>query len=195
MHRRFIVPFVAVPVLLLALAAPTLAAPPLKESGTQQSFNSYAFECSGATCTDTSLYAYTLDAETLEVCLEITTFNWRTNRLVAGEFGCTWTDPSALDITADFTVTLAQTSIALSDCNRRGCTESRTVTVSAQDSAAGPVFTESSRGTFSDGTCTYRYSSSSQSADIAGTMWIDGAAVEQSGYASISQYSVTSRCI
>lgn len=194
MYRRFIVPFVAVPVLLLAMAAPTLAAPPLKESGTQQSLNSYAFECSGATCTATSLYAYVLDAETLEVCLDITTFNWRTNRFVSGEFGCTWTDPSALDITAEFDVSLAETSITLSDCNRRGCTESRTVTVSAQDGAVGPVFSESSRGTFSDGTCTYRFSSSSESAEVAGTMWIDGVAVDQSGSASISQYSVTSRC-
>jgi hypothetical protein len=194
MHRRFLVPFVAVPVLLLALAAPALAAPPLKESGTQQSFYSYADDCSGSTCTQTGLYAYVLDAETLEVCLDITTFNWRNNRFVSGEFGCTLTDPSALDITAAFSVTLADTSITLLDCNRRGCTESRTVTVSAQDSAVGPVFSESSRGTFSDGTCTYRYSSSSQSAEIAGTMWIDGAAVDQWGYASISQYSVTTRC-
>lgn len=174
MHRRLLVSFVAIPVLLLTLAAPTVAAPPLKESGIQRSFNSYAFECSGATCTDTSLYAHTLDAETLEVCLDITAFNWRNNRFVSGEFGCTWTDPSALDITADFTVTLADTIIGLSDCDRRGCTESRTVTVSAQDSAVGSVFSASSRGTFSDGTCTYRYSSSRESAEIAGTMWIDG---------------------
>lgn len=194
MQRKFFVPFFAVPVLLLAMAAPTLAAPPLKESGTQQSFNSYAYECSGATCTQTALYAYVLDAETLEVCLDITTFNWRNGRFMSGEFGCTWTDPSALTITSAFDVTLADTTITLFDCNRRSCTESRTVTVSAQDSAVGPVFSESSRGTFSDGTCTYRYRSSSESAEIAGTMWIDGTPVDQWGYASISQYSVTSRC-
>jgi hypothetical protein len=194
MHRRLLVSFIAVPVLLLTLAAPTLAAPPLKESGTQLSFSSYAYDCSGATCTETGLNAYLVDSETLEVCLDITTFNWRNNRFISGESGCTWTDPSALDITAAFSVTLAATSITLFDCNRRGCTEGRTVTVSAQDSAVGPVFSESSRGMFSDGTCTYRYRSSSQSAEVAGTMWIDGAAVEQWGYASISEYSVTSRC-
>jgi hypothetical protein len=194
MHRKILVPFVAVPVLLLAMAVPTLAAPPLKESGTQLSFSSYAYDCSGATCTETGLNAYVVDSETLEVCLDITTFNWRNNRFVSGESGCTSTDPSALDITAAFSVTLDDTSITLFDCNRRGCTEGRTVTVSAQDSAVGPVFSESSRGTFSDGTCTYRYSSSSQSAEVAGTMWIDGAAVDQSGYASISEFSVMSRC-
>jgi hypothetical protein len=194
MHRRFLVSFLAVPVLLLAMAAPTLAAPPLKESGTQLSFSSYAYDCSGATCTETGLNAYLVDSETLEVCLDITTFNWRNNHFVSGESGCTWTDPSALDITAAFSVTLHETSITLFDCDRRGCTESRTLTVSAQDSAVGPVFSDSSRGTFSDGTCTYRYSSSSQSADVAGTMWIAGVAVEQFGSASISQYSVTSRC-
>lgn len=194
MHRRLIIPFLAVPILLLAIAAPALGAPPLKESGTQLNFESYAYTCSGATCTQTAVYAYSQDSAALEVCLEVTTFNWRNNRMVSGEFGCTSTDPSALLITTDFTVTLSETSILLSDCNRQGCTVSRTAIVSAEDSAVGPVRSESSRGSFSDGTCTYRYASSSQSAELVGTMWIDGSAVEQSGFAAISEFTVVSRC-
>ena len=194
MRRRSFVTLIAVPVLLLVLAAPVAAAPPMRESGTQQSFFSVATSCSGSTCTDRVLEAFTLDSETLVVCLSSFTYNPRTGRLVSQESGCTETSPGALTVTGDFTVTLADTAVTLATCNRRGCTESDTVTVSAQDSAVGPVFTETGRGTFSDGSCTSRYSFTSQSSQIAGTMTIDGVAYQQSGSASISQFTVSTRC-
>lgn len=194
MRRRSFVPLFAVPVLLLLLAAPVAAAPPMRESGTQQSFNSFATTCSGSTCTDTILNAFTIDSETLVVCLDSYTYNVRTGRLTSQESGCTETSPGALTVTADFTVTLAPTTITLSSCDRRGCTETDTVTVSAQDSAVGPVFTESGQGTFNDGTCVVRYRFSSESAPVAGTMTIDGVVLQQSGFAGISEFTVSTRC-
>ena len=192
--RRSFVPLIAVPVLLLMLAAPVAAAPPMRESGTQQSLSSVATTCSGATCTDTIVDAFTVDSETLVVCLSSYTYNVRTGRLVSQESGCTETSPGALTITADFKVTLTDTTITLATCNQRGCTEGDTVTVSAQDTAVGPVFTETGSGTFSDGTCTSRYRFTSESAPVAGTMTIDGVVLQQSGFASISQFTVSTRC-
>jgi hypothetical protein len=192
--RRLLISFTALPILVLALAAPAAAAPPLRESGTQASFFSFNTICSGATCTDTYVDAFNIDSETLVVCLSSYTYNVHTGRLVSQESGCIETSPEALTISSDFTVTLAETAITLFDCNRHACTEGDTLTVSAQDSAVGPVFTDSGRGTSSDGTCTYRYSFSSESAEVAGTMTIDGVTLEQSGFASISQFTVSSRC-
>ena len=194
MRRRSFVPLIAVPVLLLTLAAPVAAAPPMRESGTQESFSSVATACSGSTCTNTAVDAFTLDSETLVVCLNSYTYNVRTGRLVSQESGCTETSPDALTVTGDFTVTLADTTVTLATCNQRGCTEGDTVTVSARDSAVGPVFSETGRGTFTDGTCTSRYRFSSESAQIAGTMTIDGVTLQQSGSASISQFTVSSTC-
>lgn len=194
MRRRLFVPLITVPVLLLALAAPAAAAPPMRESGTQESFFSVASSCSGATCTDTILNAFNIDSETLVVCLDSITFNARTGRLVSQESGCTETSPDALTITGDFTVTLTDTVITLFDCGRRGCTQGDTVTVSAHDTAVGPVFSETGRGTFSDGTCTSTFRFSSESAEIAGTMTIDGVTLAQSGFASISEFTVSTRC-
>lgn len=192
--RRLFVPSLLVPMLLLALAAPAAAAPPMKESGTQTSLYSSAFECSGSTCTDTTVDAWMIDNETLVVCLSRTTFNARTGQTRSFESGCTETSPSALTISGSFDVTLAETTISFEECNRRGCRITDTVTVSANDSAVSPIFSHSDRGTFSDGTCTYRYSSTGQSAEVAGTMTIDGVVYDQWGYASIATYSTTARC-
>jgi len=66
------VPVIVVPMLLLALAAPTLAAPPLKESGTSMYFSSYSTVCTeggSPTCTDTSLDVYSTSPDTIVVCV------------------------------------------------------------------------------------------------------------------------------
>ena len=192
--RRLLVPLFVVPALLLALAVPAAAAPPLKESGTSKSFTSISSTCSGASCTDVILDAFSLDNETILVCLNYLTYSTRTGQIRSQESGCTETSSDALTVTSDVTVSLDPTSITLAECGRRGCTETRTVTVSATDSAVGPVFSDVGRGTFSDGTCTFRYRFESRSAPIAGTMTIDGVTLEQSGGASLSEFTVSSRC-
>lgn len=199
--RRFVVPVIIVPMLLLALAAPALGAPPLKESGTSKSFYSASTVCTAGgsqTCTDTILEAFSIDANTIVVCLSSYTYSTRTGRLTNQESGCTETSSTALTFTGDFTVSLSNTSVTVTElnCGRRGCTEggSRTVIVSALDRAVGPVRTSTGRGSFTDGTCTFRYSFTEQSAELAGTMTIDGVTTEQSGFGSVAEFKTTSRC-
>ncbi len=193
--RRLFVPAIVIPMLLLAMAAPAAAAPPFKESGTQQSFYSVSSTCSGNTCTDLVLDAWMMDSETLLVCLYEYTYNMRTGRVVSEESNCDTTSPDALTITGDWDVTLAETTIPVMRCDRRGCEYTgETITVSAHDTATGAVFTHSDRGTFSDGECTYRYRSTGTSAEVAGTMTIDGVVYEQWGQASLTTYMTTIRC-
>ncbi len=193
--RRLLFPAIVVPLLLLAIAAPAAAAPPFKESGTQQSFYSVSTSCSGSTCTDTVLDAFMIDPDTLLVCVSSYTYSTRTGRFQSESSGCDETSPDALTITGDFDVTLAETTITLVECNRRGCRETDTITVSAHDSAVSPIYTYSDRGTFSDGTCTFRYSSRGSGAEVAGTMTVDGVVYEQQyGSANVSTYKVMSRC-
>ena len=199
--RRFIVPIIVVPMLLLALAVPTLAATGPRESGTYMSFSSYSTVCTeggSPTCTDTSLDAFSISPDTIQVCVSTYTYSTRTYRTISQESGCTETSSDALTFTGDFTVSLADTSVTVSEysCGPRRCTEgaSRTITVSASDSAVGEIFTSTSRGTFSDGTCTSRYSSTDKSAELAGTMTIDGVTMDQMGWGSISEYTVSTRC-
>jgi hypothetical protein len=118
-------------------------------------------------------------------------------RLISEESGCSEPVPaSALDITVsgdELTATLEETQVTLSSCDRRGCTETRTVTVSAADSG-GPVSTFTSRGSFKDGTCTFRYSESGQSAPVSGTLTIDGVTLAEEGQAGVSEYKVQQNC-
>ena len=199
--RRIMVPVIVVPMLLLALAAPTLAAPPLKESGTSMSFSSSSTVCTeggSPTCTDTWVDAFSVSPDTIVVCLSSYTYSTRTYRTVSQENGCSETGSAALTFTSDFSVTLADTSVTVFKytCGPRRCTEagSRAVTVSALDTAVGPISTSSGRGSFTDGTCTYRYSYTDQSAELAGSMTIDGVTMDEWGYGSVSKFSTTVRC-
>ena len=193
--RRLLLPITLASMLVLAVAAPVAAAPPLKESGTQTQFFSVSSECSARTCTDTILDAFMIDSETLIVCVERITYSTRTGQIRSQAGGCGETSPAALTITSSFEVTLDETTVSVFQCNQRECRETGTLTVSAHDFAVGPVFTSSDRGTFSDGTCTYRYRSTTEGAEVAGTMTIDGVVYEQQyGQASIGTFSVSARC-
>ena len=194
--RRLFIPAFVVPMLLFAMAVPAAAAPPFKESGTQNQLFSVSSTCSGNTCTDLILDAFMIDPETLVVCLNEFTYSTRTGRVVSETSNCDEASPEALSITGDWDVTLAETTIDVVQCNRRGCAETgETITVSAHDTATGPVSTFSDRGTFSDGVCTFRYRASGATADVAGTMTVDGVVYEQQwGQASVTTFTTTSRC-
>ena len=192
--RRVVVSLVLLPILLLLLVAPAAAAPPLKESGTQNFLSSFASSCSQVSCTDTFLDVFNIDAEIVLVCVGSVTYNVRNGRITSQESGCSEASPDALTVTEDITATLSETPVTFVDCNQRGCVEGDTVIVSASDTAIGPIFIESNRGTFTDGTCTFRYRSETRSSEVAGTMTIDGAVFEQSGSAGTSEFAVTSRC-
>jgi hypothetical protein len=187
--------FIAAAVLLtLTLAAPVSAAERVRESGTFYSFSSGNFECSGNTCTDTFIDVFSIDSSTIVVCYNQFSFNARTGRGTSSVGGCAETCDSALTVSGDLSVTLAPTDIVLFSCNQRTCVEGDTVTVSASDDAVGPVTTATGRVTVKDGTCTYRISFSDTSAEIAGTMTVDGETLDQTGFVTVSDQTTTTIC-
>jgi hypothetical protein len=192
--RRIFVSLVVLPILLLLLAAPAAAAPPLKESGTQESMSAFSSSCSAATCTDTFVDAFTVEEGLVVVCVSEFTFNVRNGRIISEEFGCSEPSADGLVVTDDLSASLAETSVTFFDCNQRGCTEGDTITVSAELTSFGPVFTFTDRGTFSDGTCTFRFRSSGEQSEAAGTLTIDGETLDANGSVSISEFTVSSQC-
>ena len=205
--RRAVLTVAAVFGLVLAMAAPVAAdtAPgPFRESGTSKSLSSFSSDCgtqgSQTTCSDTSVDVFSIDPTTVEVCVYRATYsvNERTGqfRLTSEESGCSEVAESALDVSVSrdaLTATLEPTQVTLFSCNQRTCTETDTVTVSAADSG-GPVATFTNRGSFKDGTCTFRYSESGQTAEVSGTLTIDGTTLAESGGATISQFKVQQTC-
>ena len=95
-------------------------------------------------------------------------------------------------IGSDLSVTIAPVTIDLQTCGRRTCSTSRTVTVSANDSPTGPISTSTTRSTTKSGGCTTKTTIDEQFADLAGTMTIDAATIDETGFVDvISQTSVT----
>ncbi|HEX7197463.1 MAG TPA: hypothetical protein VF364_11605 [Candidatus Limnocylindria bacterium] len=192
--RRIFVSLVVLPTLLVLFAAPAAAAPPLKESGTQESLSAFSSTCSAVTCTDTFVDAFTVEEGLVVVCVSQFTYNVRNGRVVSEQSGCSEPSADGLVVTDDLSGSLAETSVTFVTCNQRGCTEGDTVTVSAELTSVGPVFTFTDRGTFSDGTCTFRFRSSGEQSEGTGTLTIDGETLDANGFVAISQFTVSSRC-
>ena len=83
--------------------------------------------------------------------------------------------------------------MTLFSCNQRTCTEGDTVTVSAVDSGS-PVVDYSSRGSFKEGGCTFRFAYTGQRADVTGTITVDDVTVAQEGGAATEDYRVSEQC-
>ena len=186
--------FGAAVLLVLAVAGPVSGAERVRESGTFSSFSSFSTTCSGNTCSDTILDVFSLDSDTVAVCVTEVTYNSRTGRETSYSSGCTETDASVLSISSGFAVTLASTDVTLANCNQRRCVEGDTVTVAASDTATGPIQTVTGRVTIRDGSCTTRISFRDQSAEVAGTLTIDGTTLSEQGFATISDQTATTIC-
>ena len=190
--------------LLLTFVAPVSADTTGPVSGTAKYLSSYSVACapqgSRTTCTETGIDVFTDEPGTIVVCPSISTYTFseRTGRgrQIRYEQGCTDPiDASALAVTVSrdqMTGTLAPTQVTLFEC-KRTCTETRTVTVSASDSG-GPVATFTNRSTSRDGTCTFRYTETGQSAPVSGTLTIDGTSVPEEGFVQQSEIKVTESC-
>jgi hypothetical protein len=152
-------------------------------------------------CTDISLNAYTDTSGVSQVCVSVDKYavGGRRSGSISSEYGCTDVDPSAITVTSSLNATVSDTTVNLAsyNCGRQGectVTGTREVTVSASDQPAGPVSSGISRGTFTEGGCTYRYTSTSSSAEVAGTITLDGVVYEEQGFVDTVEYKVTSRC-
>jgi hypothetical protein len=194
--RRISASAVIFPLLLLLLAAPVAAAPPVKESGSQDFLSAFNTTCGPSTCTDTSIDVFTIEDGSMIVCVSEFTFNVRSGRVVSQESGCS--DPTstdALTVSGDLSsASLDPTSITFFDCNQRGCVEGDTVVVSAELTGFGPVFSDTQRGTFTDGNCTVRFSSSGDQRQATGTLTIDGESLSADGSIGSGTFSFMERC-
>ena len=194
--RRICASILILPMLLLLLAAPVAAAPPIKDSGTNDFFTAFSSSCGPSTCTDTFVDVFTAGDGLMVICMSEFTFNLRSGRLISQESGCS--DPissDALTVADDLSsATLAPTEVTLFECDQTGCVEGDTVTVSAHLTAFGPVFTETQRSTFTDGTCTVRISSTGDQRQATGTLTIDGETLSADGNIGTGTFSFMRRC-
>jgi hypothetical protein len=203
--RRTIFTLLAVMALALSAAAPAAADTTGQVSGTYKNLYAYATDCvpRGAmtTCTETSLDVYTVEPPTLTVCVNESTYTYseRTGRgrLIGSQGGCSeLIDDSVLAITVShdvLTAALAPTQVTVSACDRRTCTEIGTATVSALFTG-GPIQPFSSRQTYKDGTCTFRSSQVGYSADVTGSLTVDGSTTPEAGSAQQTEVKVQETC-
>lgn len=177
---------------VLAIAAPAAAVAPERPRGSYSgiSFQAYTSDCSRSQCTDYNVwaerYADSQGGEGTYVCVDSFTYSTRTGR-GTGAGGCV--DGVAFTIASDLSsASLPTTSFEI--CGR-SC---RTVTVAVELQATSGEGSYRSRGTQTDGTCTYTYTDSGTSREAAGTLTWDGASKE--AYGSIQQYESTysARC-
>lgn len=182
--------------LLLLLAAPVAAAPPVKDSGTQEFITAFSSSCGPSTCTDVVVDSFPVADGLMVVCLSEFTFNLRSGMLISEESGCSdETSSDALIINDDLTsAQLLPTAVTFFECNRRGCIEGDTVIVSADLTGSGPTFTDTQRGTFTDGTCTVKFSSTSDQRQATGTLTIDGETLSTDGNIGSGTFSFMERC-
>jgi hypothetical protein len=191
--------------LLVTLAGPVAADTSKPVSGTYNSLSSISVGCvpQGArtTCTETYVDVSTDTPPTVVVCVNVSTYTYseRTGRgrFISDESGCS--DPidgSALAITVShdvMTASLTATPVTLVGCDRRACAETRTVMASASGSG-GPVQASASRNSYRDGTCLYRYSESTVSAGLVGTLTLDDITIPATGNAQVSEVKVLENC-
>jgi hypothetical protein len=139
---------------------------------------------------------FTVGDGVIVVCVSEFTFNIHTGRQISEESGCSdEISASALEISDDLSsASLSPTAVTFFNCNQRGCVEGDTVTVSAELTGFGPVFTDSQRFTFSDGTCTFRFSSSGEQRQATGTLTIDGDTVSAEGSIGMGTFTEMVRC-
>lgn len=194
--RRFAASLAALPILVLLLAAPSAAAPPVKDSSTQVSLSAFSFDCGPTICTDTTVDVFTVSDETMVVCLSESRFNIHTGRLISQDSACSdEVSSDSLVIDNDLSsASLSPTDITFLNCNRQGCVEGDTVTVSAELTASGPTSTDRSRSTFTDGTCTITFTSSGEQRQATGTVTIDGETLAADGSIGMGKFTFMERC-
>jgi hypothetical protein len=194
--RRLGAALMAVPFSLL-LAVGSVAAD-TSPNGTNFFSSSSTCSTTGSrqVCTDTNLsVSSNEDGSDGPPCLEVFKYAISTNgkfSVISDEFGCA--SGGTISIGADLSVALGATQIPLDSCNRRTCTTSRTVTVSASDSPTGPASTTTTRSTTKSGGCTTKTTTTDTFAELAGTMTIDGTVLDQTGSIDIFTSTSTTHC-
>jgi hypothetical protein len=195
--RRLVVAFLAVPICLLLAVGPVAA--DTSPNGTNFSSSSSSCTTSGSrqVCTDIFLSVFSNeDGSDGPPCLQISKYSFSANGRftpISDEFGCA-AGSDTVTIGTDLSVAISPTQIPLDSCNRRTCTSSRTVTVSANDSPTGPISTTVTRSTTRSGNCTTKSTTTDQFAELAGTMTVDGTVFDETGFIDIFTTTETTHC-
>lgn len=196
---------------------PAAAAPSESISYTSDGTSAYAssYECvterKVTTCTYTDLYVF--DGRTREsdggfsgtrVCLSVYTEQYSGRRFLGStqESGCTVDADGAFTAANNLSsATLSPTKITLDqlECTYDPATDtetctvvsSRATTVSAEFTATGSLVKSSQRGTFSDGTCTFTYSSRGSGREATAVLTLDGQVVSGDTYGYIEDGRTT----
>lgn len=189
--------------LVLTLAAPALAAPPIREDGTVTNASAFAGVCEatsggGMVCSDQYVDAFQTGPESWAVCVGRFTYAISAAgrfRSISDESGCTDLTADPVTIASDFlSASIAPTVVPLVSCNRRSCTEARAITASADLASSGQLFESTNRGTFNDGVCTYRFTSTAVSTNGSAEITLDGVTVAGQGMYSSEEFRFTTRC-
>jgi hypothetical protein len=194
--RRILTSLVVLATLVLLLVAPAAAAPPVRDSSTQTFLSASSFECGPATCTDTFVDVFTVSDEAMVVCLFESTFNIHTGRIISEGGRCSEEVSSdTLEVEQDLSsAVLSPTQVTFFECDEQGCVEGDTVLVSAELTASGGSSTDRSRQTFTDGTCTFTFTSSGESRQATGTVTIDGESMAVGGSIGSGKFTFMERC-
>ena len=197
--RRFAIASLAIPLALLLALGTVLADTGPGGSGTN--FFSFSTTCSTSggrqVCTDTNLQVFVDETGASQTCLDLQTYSFSSTgrfTFISDRFGCAST--GSLTIGSNYSVTLGSTVIPLQTCaaHKRQCTGSTNVTVSASDSVVGAVTTTTTRSTSVSGNCTTRTTTTDTSANLTGTITIEGSTSNQDGFLDIVKVTLTIRC-
>jgi len=194
--RRFAVAFMTIPIILLLAVGPVAA--DTSPNGTNFFSSSSSCSTTGGrqVCTDLNLEVFSNeDGSTAPPCLRVFKYSFSSNgkfTVISDEYGCA--SSGTIAIGADLSVELGTTQIPLDSCNRRTCTSSRTVTVSANDSPTGPISTTTTRSTTKSGNCTTKMTTTDQFADLAGTLTVDGTVSDETGFIDVFTSTSTTHC-
>jgi hypothetical protein len=197
--RRFAIASLALPLALLLAAGPVAADTFPGGNGTNFSSDSVVCSTSGSrqVCTDTNIFVGPNGDGTSFGCLDIFTFaisSTGRQSFVSDKNGCN--SNVSLTVGSDYSVRLPSTDFSLQTCaaHKRSCTGSTIVSVSASDSVVGPVSTTTTRSTTVSGNCTTKTTTNETSANLAGTITVDGSSVDEQGFLDILNQTFTIRC-
>jgi hypothetical protein len=195
--RRLGLALVAVLLLLLAAVPPVAA--DTSPSGSNFSVSNTTCTTSGGreVCTETNVGSFSNEDGSIgPACVEVFTYSISSNgrfTVISDEFGCA-ASADSVSIGDDLSAAIAPTSITLEKCGRRTCTTTRTVTASMTASPSGPIGETTTRSTTTVGGCKVRTTTTDRFADLAGSLTLDGATSDATGFIDVFTSTETVHC-
>lgn len=188
--------------LLLTTATPAAATTPSRftMSGHYSYLSSYSDECTPEVegrkvCTYVSLWASERPDGPDYLSMYLSEYVLDNGEHVSSSYAYGWREGDLpFTVTKDVTATLAPTTVTLESYDDEGGYQYREATVSASDTAAGAVSTVRRQERFTDGSCTYTNRVRESSAQVEGTITLDGLTYADQGWAATGDVRSSRRC-